>query len=118
MCEWWFIFLGREEGAYVGTLGTAHLEEFLDAIRGCPCPWAQDVIEFRQSNPNDGSRKRMEKMAQFTPLGSRRGMLAGSCSMAKVGAGIDMAEGEVGVEADDDVAPGPIACRKLRGCRL
>jgi len=54
------------------------------------------------------SRKCIEKMAQLAPFGSRRGMLVGSCSMFKVEAVEDIAEGEVGAEADDDPVAGPI----------
>ena len=48
-------------------------------------------------------------MAQFAPLGSRQGMLAGSCSMAEVE--VDM--GGVAASADELVASewaGPITC--------
>src|SRR6266571_3411704 len=58
------------------------------------------------------SRKRTAKIAQFVPSGSRRGILAGSCSIAGVGAG-----GGGGAEVVDDPAggaAGPITSYRLR----
>ena len=54
-------------------------------------------------------QKRIMKMAQLVPSGSRRGMLAGSCLMCSVwdeaggGAVADMVSGDVDEDADVDV---------------
>jgi len=56
------------------------------------------------------SWKRIEKTAQLTPLGSRQGMLVGSCSIVEEGAdmveGTDGADDGEGIELAADVLAG------------